>query len=261
MPELPEISYFKKYIDATALHQKIKKVSFGDSKPLQVSKVKFKEALVDHQLKESRRFGKYLFLKSTEGAWLVFHFGMSGKFSYSTQKDIPEHAVLTLFFSDGAHLSFVCPRKFGKIYLTESAEKFKETLKLGRDALKIHQQEFQEIVEGSRKSIKSILTDQHRIAGIGNLYADEILFHSKIHPKTKAAKLIPKEIDSIFKNIPKILNKVIKAKTEDSSLPESWLISHRKAGAECPVCKGKIKQLKISGRSTYYCPNCQKEKS
>ena len=260
MPELPEVAYQKKYVDATALHKEVVKIDFGAKKLFQSPQKEFEDALLKEKISETRQVGKYLFLKMTSEKQLVLHFGMSGRMEYYQHDEVPKHSQLTLIFKDGSRLSFVCPRKFGKIYLAEGVEDFREEKSLGKDALEVKEEEFMELLQDKKGSIKSALTDQHVIAGIGNLYADEILFQCKIHPKSSTAKLSEKEKKSLFKEMGNILKRVIKSKTEDSKLPESYLTRHRKEGADCPDCKGKVEMIKISGRSTYFCPECQQEK-
>ncbi|MDT0650044.1 Fpg/Nei family DNA glycosylase [Autumnicola edwardsiae] len=260
MPELPEVAYQKKYVDATALHKEVVKIDFGAKKLFQSPQKEFEDAILNEKISGTQQLGKYLFLKITSEKELVLHFGMSGKMEFYQHDEVPKHAQLTLFFEDDSRLSFVCPRKFGKIYLAEGIEDFQKKHSLGNHALDVKEEEFMDLLQDKKGSIKSALTDQHLIAGIGNLYADEILFQCKIHPKTSTAKLSEKEKKSLFEKMEKILKKVIKSKTEDSKLPESYLTRHRKEGADCPDCKGKVEMIKISGRSTYFCPDCQVEK-
>jgi formamidopyrimidine-DNA glycosylase len=260
MPELPEVAYQKKYVDATALHKEVVKIDFGAKKLFQSPQKEFEDAILNEKISGTQQLGKYLLLKITSEKELVLHFGMSGKMEFYQHDEVPKHAQLTLFFEDDSRLSFVCPRKFGKIYLAEGIEDFQKKHSLGNHALDVKEEEFMDLLQDKKGSIKSALTDQHLIAGIGNLYADEILFQCKIHPKTSTAKLSEKEKKSLFEKMEKILKKVIKSKTEDSKLPESYLTRHRKEGADCPDCKGKVEMIKISGRSTYFCPDCQVEK-
>lgn len=260
MPELPEVSYFKKYLDSTSLHKKIGKLEYPEKKILQTSPQAIGRALNDAEFTGSRRIGKYLVLETDKDKVLVFHFGMTGKFEFSHEEEPPDYSRLIIHFKDNSKLFFVCPRKFGKVYLADSFEDFKKEHKLGTDAMDLKKKEFMELLDGKKGSIKSALMDQHLIAGIGNLYSDEVLFQSKVHPKTSIAKLAEEEKEEIFKNIGKVLERVTKSRLDGSKLPESYLTRHRDEGENCPKCSGKIKLTKVSGRSTYYCSGCQKEK-
>lgn len=260
MPELPEVSYFKKYADSTSLHKKIGKVEFPEKKILQSSQQSISEALENAEFTGSTRLGKYLVMEAGKSRALVFHFGMTGKLEYSHEKEPPDYCRFIIRFKDNSSLFFICPRKFGKIYLTKNAEEFRKDHSLGPDAMEMGEKKFMELLEGKKGSIKGALTDQHLIAGIGNLYSDEALFHTKIHPKTSVAKLSEKKRKNLYKNLLKVLKRVTKSRMDGSSLPSTYLTKHRKEGDDCPTCDGKVEMIKVSGRSTYFCPNCQKEK-
>lgn len=103
--------------------------------------------------------------------------------------------------------------------------------------------------------------NQKLIAGIGNLYADEILFQVKIHPATKVNELSEKDKLKIYNKIKEVLEVVKKVREEGQKLPESYITTVRKKDADCPRNNGKIQQIKVSGRTTYFCPICQQEKS
>ncbi|MDN3595824.1 Fpg/Nei family DNA glycosylase [Zunongwangia endophytica] len=261
MPELPEVSYQKKYADATILHKKIVEVETGDKKIYQSPKTDFEKALKNNEFESTDRLGKYLFLKLKNGGGLVMHFGMTGKLDFYQHDDTPKYTQLKLIFEDHSKLAFTCPRKFAKLYLAESLEEFQKTHKLGNDALNLKESEFLELTEGRSGTIKGLLMNQSIIAGIGNMYADEVLFQTKIHPKTKVNTLSQKQLTSIFKSIIEILELVKEVRIEGKRVPESYITSIRKEGegADCPRNNGKIAQTKVSGRTTYYCPVCQKE--
>lgn len=260
MPELPEIAYAKKYADATALHRPIRKVGFGASRPLQQSETSIRTALKNHSFTKTRQIGKYLFLKSGGGKWLVLHFGMSGRLNFAGGGEPPKHSIITTWFSDDSHFSFVCPRKFGKVWLAEDPKSFQKEHDLGPDVLSVSKKKFLELLEEKKTSgIKSFLMDQHNISGLGNVYSDEVLFQSKVHPKTRISELEPSQRANIFKNISKVIPAAVEFIGEGSKAPSSWLKAHRKEGASCPSCDGKVKKIQVGGRSTYFCPNCQKE--
>jgi len=261
MPELPEVAYQKKYANATILHKKIVKVETGDKKIYQSAKSGFEETLKGNQFTGSQRLGKYLFLNLEKNGVLVVHFGMTGELEYYQHEEIPKYAQLTLTFEDHARVSFTCPRKFGKLYLAESLAEFQKENNLGIDALALKKDEFLEILKDKTGTIKGLLMNQKLIAGIGNLYADEVLFQAKIHPVTKVDQLSEKEKAGIFKEIEKVLELVKEARIEGTKLPKTYITTARKKAADCPRNNGKIEQIKVSGRTTYFCPTCQEEKT
>ncbi len=257
MPELPEVAYQKMYVDSTSLHHKIVKVELGATKIFQSPKKEFEETLLGNELVSTSQIGKYLLLELKKSGFLVIHFGMTGKLEFFNHDEIHKHAQLTISFENGSRLSFICPRKFGKLFLTESIENFRKQQKLGPHATEIDSKEFQKLFEDKKGNLKTALMDQSFIAGLGNLYVDEILYQSGIHPKSKAQNLSEDDITRMFKKMIQILETVTKSKTEGNSLPDSYLRGHRKEGEDCPNGKGKIEMIKVGGRSTYFCQECQ----
>jgi len=260
MPELPEVAYQKMYLDSTSLHQKIAKVEMGADKIFQSPKKDFKEVLMNNEFVSTSQIGKYLLLEMKEHGFLVIHFGMTGKLDFFNHDEVHKHAQLTLAFESGSKLSFICPRKFGKLFLTESLESFRNQKKLGPHATEISEEEFQHLFDAKKGNIKTALMDQSFIAGLGNLYVDEMLYQSGIHPKSKSENLDKKDLSKMYANMIEILGTVTKSKTEGNAIPEDYLRNHRTAGEDCPNGNGKIEMIKIGGRSTYFCPDCQKEK-
>jgi len=259
MPELPEVEIFKQYFDASSLHQVIEKVEVTNFRILgNVTEQELHERLPGHQFLSSQRHGKYLLVRSDGNFWLTFHFGMSGHFAFFTDlTNMPAHTRFLVTFDNGSHLAFRCPRMFGKVGLVDDMDTFLEEKKLGPDALSINYSTFNSIFKKRTGMIKSILMNQQVIAGIGNLYADEILFQTRIHPTTTVDTLDKSARKQVFDVMKTILQTSIKAKTELSKLPKSYLLSNREKEASCPRCKSKLEITKAAGRTTYYCPKCQ----
>ncbi|MDX1760699.1 MAG: DNA-formamidopyrimidine glycosylase family protein, partial [Christiangramia sp.] len=170
MPELPEVAYQKIYVDSTSLHKKIVKVDLGADKIFQSPKKDFKDRLLNNEFVSSEQIGKYLLLELKEKGYLVIHFGMTGKLDYFNHDEVHKHARLTLSFEEGSKLSFICPRKFGKLFLANSIEEFKKQQKLGPHATELSEKDFLELFENKKGSVKTALMDQSFIAGLGNLY-------------------------------------------------------------------------------------------
>ena len=261
MPELPEIAQSRKYLNDTVLQKKIAEIKFNDTILLQAPKEDFTKALAGKKFTGTKQLGKYLLLESSGDQWLVFHFGMTGKLEFYNHEEHPKYSHMIIRFKDHSNLSFVCRRKLGKVFLTKGVEEFKKEHSLGEDALNLSQQEFLELLREKRGSIKAALTDQHVIAGIGNVYSDEILYQCEIHPKFKTEKLSAKEKEEMYEQMNKILKAAIENEGKRWDLPDNYLTPHRKEGADCSKCSGKIKKISVAGRSTYFCPSCQEEKS
>ena len=260
MPELPELAYNQKYVEATSLHKKIKSIHSLDKKVLQASEKELEEKLLGISFEKAIRHGKYLFVETSNGDQLVFHFGMTGKFDFSHEDDPPKYTRFYLAFHDGAKLFFICPRKLGKVFLAKSISDFLKEQDIGADALALEKDDFVEILRNKRGSIKGALTNQNLIAGIGNMYADEMLFQMKIHPKTSPSSLSEKESGDLYHKMREVLETVIDCKVKGEPLPDTYLTGHRSPGEACPRKNGEIEMIKVSGRSTYFCPECQKEK-
>jgi formamidopyrimidine-DNA glycosylase len=263
MPELPDVELFKRYFDATALHQTIETVEIRNDIILKDCSIQTLEsALVGQTFAGTERHGKYLFVEVKDSNWLVLHFGMTGDLKYFKKPDKePDYSQLLIGFSNDYHLAYILPRKLGRVRLTEAVGPFLERNRIGPDALKsdFTVADFQEIMAGTRSMVKSALMDQKKMAGIGNVYADEILFQASLHPKTKANDLDEEALEDLFKTMKDVLETAIEHRADPGQFPDSWLTPHRNEQATCPRCGTDIEQIKASGRSTYYCPTCQKQ--
>ena len=189
MPELPEVETFKRYLDNTSLHQRITTVEVCDAYVLKrVSARELVRRLKGRRFENSHRRGKHLFVRAGNELWLRLHFGMTGSLEYLDQhQEIPKTARVIFCFANN-RLAFDDQRKFGEIELIEDVDEFVETRSLGPDALEISFSQFKAIMQKHRGAVKAILLNQRLIAGIGNLYADEILFRARMHPGTEAAR-------------------------------------------------------------------------
>lgn len=259
MPELPEITLFGKYLNETSVGKTIRKIEFPDASLLQAPAENFKKALIGEKFKTAERLGKYLVISTTGNSSLVLHFGMTGNLEYYSNLDPPKYSKMILFFEDDYQLAFTCRRKLGKIYLAEDLNSFQKENDLGPDALNLSEGEFLELLKGKTGAIKSLLMDQHVISGIGNVYSDEMLYQCGIHPKVKTNSISASEKKQLYKKMRNVLETAIAKEGVRKDLPETWLIHDREDGAECPKCDGKVKKITVGGRSTYFCPSCQKE--
>jgi formamidopyrimidine-DNA glycosylase len=262
MPELPDVEIFKRYLDSTALHQRIAGVTVRNQRILRgLSSPRLARALRGRQFQSSRRHGKLLFIQlGSETGWLVFHFGMTGFLKYfKDAKEEPPHTRMRVDFANGTHLAFDCQRLFGKVMLTDDVESFIETSHVGPDALGLDWRQFRDRLAGTNRSIKSVLMDQSKIAGIGNVYSDEILFQSRIHPQAKMKELSEKALRKLHQITRKVLRAAIAAHAEPHRLPQSWLLPFRKDNDPCPGCSGKIHRIVLDGRSAYVCQQCQRK--
>ncbi len=263
MPELPEVEVFGQYIQATSLHKKIVKVTVQDERILEnISADNLAEKLKNKSLQSLKRYGKYLFVRISgdDEIYLMLHFGMSGNVKYF--RDIeqqPSHMRIRLEFENGYYLGIISQRLLGKVGIVDDLQKFLEDKELGGDALNIDFDTFKELLSHKRGNIKSALMDQHLMAGVGNIYSDEILFQSKIHPACDVSSLNLSQKKTIFQQMKQVLQIAIQCSAEPDNFPDEWLLRNRNVDAKCPRCGDNIMRTKISGRSAYFCPTCQKQ--
>jgi formamidopyrimidine-DNA glycosylase len=257
MPELPSVEMFKDYFDSTSLQQKIKKVDMRSPEILMnTDPNQLQKALEGQVFSTSRRYGKYLFCQLDNGFFLILHFGMTGYLKYF-RKNGSKHIRLLITFQNGHKLALDDMRKFGKVGLTPDPDEFVREKNLGPDALAIDFNLFKKLFKGRKGTIKPLIMNQNFIAGIGNLYADEILYQSGIHPLTKADNLNQNKLKTLYGAMKKVLNVAITHRDQPSNMPSSFLLPHRYQGGECPSGE-MVEILKVGGRTTYFCPDYQK---
>ena len=243
MPELPEVETIKRQLAQKIIGKKL------DGK--KITKV--------------RRRAKILIIDFTDGSSLIFHLKLTGQLIFNGQTS--KHTRQVFKFNDGSQLVFNDLRKFGWWKKVKDTKKIEKAF--GPEALEINLKTFKTLLKKRPKAkIKPLLMDQKFIAGIGNIYSDEILFAAKVRPMRLVGTLTDKEIQSIFQNIKKILESAIKQQGSSSQYyldacgEEGHYVQYHKVyqkeGEKCLHCKTKIKRIKLGGRSAHFCPKCQK---
>jgi formamidopyrimidine-DNA glycosylase len=265
VPELPDVELFRRRVEHTCLDRIVGRVDLADPGSVErASMPGLRTALDGAHLRKCQRHGKYLLIDLGRAGWLVMHFGTNGSlhFIQRTQPD-PPYVRLTVVFEDGNRLAYVNPRRIGRVRLAESAQSFIAQAGLGPDALDpaLDEPAFRAVFTGRRQAVKAVLMDQARLAGIGNIYSDEILFHARLYPRTLAATLGPGETHRLFTAMRSVLQTAIEcgAGAEDFTdrLPRGFLLPERHVGGRCPRCGAAIKADKQGGRTGYFCPICQ----
>ncbi len=258
MPELPDVARFKKYLDATALHQTVAASECTDKRFIkETSRRGLQRKLKGAALERSRRWGKWLFAELSTKGNLVLHFGMTGELDYGRDEgDLPEHTRLALHFENGRRLAVISQRMIGEASYAESVERFAEEHDLGPDALDVGRDTFLERMSARRGSVKSGLMDQSFIAGIGNVYSDEILFQAGIHPAEEARELDETALRTLYRVMRRVLQTAAR-RGDGRKAPRRWLLGKRSAEHPCPRCHGQLRSLKINGRTSWFCPDCQ----
>lgn len=260
MPELPDVEVYRKYLNATSLHKEITGVSVSSPEVLEgVSARKLGFRLKGRKFGSARRHGKYLFVKVEGDGWLVLHFGMTGRLKYFREPGHePEHDRVRVDFANGYHLAYDSRRKLGIVSMAESVEGFAAKKGLGPDALQIDAGTFVETFRGRRGSVKPALMRQGLMAGVGNVYADEILFHAGVRPNKKLRDLGDRKLKAIYCAMREVLEEAVEAGADPGGFPETCLLPHRKIGGRCPRCGAALEKTRLSGRGTFYCPRHQR---
>lgn len=260
VPELPEVNTFQIYFDQHALKRKIKKVEVADDKIIRnVSGRVFAKRLKGKTFVDSYRRGKYLFAQLDHGHHILLHFGMTGDLlAYRQKKDRPRHERFAFVFENGERLGFDCPRKFARILYLDDLEEYLEETRLGEDAMRISESDFLAKMKGRKTSIKGFLLNQKILAGVGNLYADEICYQCKIHPGSSVSALPLRKKKQIYSKMNTILEFAIAQKAHYKAYPKNWFWEWRREGAIGPKGNPVLRDT-IAGRSTYFVEHYQKK--
>lgn len=261
MPELPDVQVYREYLDATSLHQRIARVDVRREDVLETLSARaLQQRLTGRSLESTRRHGKHLFVRVNGDGWLVLHFGMTGYPDYSKAEEPPQHTRVLLRFENGFHLAYVSQRVIGRLDWTDDPGEFIEQHHLGIDALddSLDARLFREAIGRKRGGIKSALMDQGTIAGLGNVYTDEILFQAKVHPRAAASDIDEPTLTEIHRQMRRVLQSAIKARAQPERMPKDFLTPRRGADdATCPRCGKPLEKERVSGRTAYFCPTCQ----
>ena len=255
MPELPEVHNFKLYFDAAATGQTIHRVEVQDDYIIRnMPGAAFADALRGRRITGSLRRGKYLFAHLDNDHDLLLHFGMTGDLHlYQEDGDRHRFERFTLVFADGNRLGFIDPRKFARILYLEDREAYIREIKLGPDALDITEAEWMHELGRRKTSIKGAMLNQSILAGIGNLYADEICYRCRIHPAARVNELGEEKLRALYRETKAVLEKATENPPYYKEYPDNWFWHvWREEGKPGPEGIGEVRVTKVAGRTTYY---------
>src|SRR5579885_1299952 len=266
MPELPEVALFRR-VAAGCVGRVIARATIHDPDSIAgPSPATVKRRLKGAGIRGAARHGKHLLLDLDAAGCLAMHFGMNGSLARVAAEALdPPYTRLGLVLDGGERLDYLNPRRLGKVELAKDAATFIAAAGLGPDALdpRFDRPALAAIVAGRKRDIKSILMDQALVAGIGNLYSDEILFQARIHPQHRGDTLDGPQIGQLHGSIGRVLKAAIAwgAGSEQNldRLPNDFLLRERRRDGHCPRCGAALATLKHGGRTAYYCPRCQPE--
>lgn len=280
MPELPEVETIRLGLKKYLIGHRIENIEIKKAKIFRGDK----ETAIGAKIKDIRRFGKLLSIDLTNGNSLTVHVKMTGQLIYRGPKlkhsflskkvsEIPgPHTHVVFKLDKKSFLYYNDLRQFGwiKIMKMNQVEKEGFVSKLGPEPFKdLTLQKFKQILSNNKTFIKVMLMDQSKVAGVGNIYANEALWMTKIHPRTAANSLSDKQIGRLYKNLLMVLRKGIKyggasentfvtVEGKEGSFQKYFQVYAQK-GKLCPHCKkSEIEKFFLGGRGTFYCPSCQK---
>jgi len=276
MPELPEVETVRRMLEGAIVGRRVARASVSRKRLRTTSLAPLPEKLRARTFARPRRTGKFLLLDMDGGVTLLSHLGMSGRWLYWPPSRTPDaaldHVHLKLELADGAALWFQDVRRFGmlRVVPTDRLARDASLRLLGPDPLAVPRDgaALRSAARGARTSIKAWLLDQRRIAGVGNIYASEVLFRARVDPRRRAGALGGDEWARVAAEIVAVLEESIaRMGTTFSSYRTIWnepgqygneLLVYDRAGEPCRHCGTPLERIVQNGRSTFFCPSCQR---
>jgi formamidopyrimidine-DNA glycosylase len=289
MPELPEVETIARGLSARVTGDRIDSVWLGTKpEPLKSPASEIATTLESSRIAAVRRVGKHIVFDleknggghatakprrrsrnerastpaPTDAQWIV-HLGMTGRVLVcQPDEEIEKHTHAIARLASGRELRFVDPRRFGRLSVSHGFQA------PGSEPLEVEQERFESLFRGRKTPIKSALLNQKLLSGVGNIYADESLFRAGIRPRRRAASLKKEDLRRLYRAVQEVLKEAIAlggSSISDYVDPDGeegfFQLEHRVYGREgepCLVCRTPIKRIVIAGRSSHYCPNCQR---
>ncbi|MGH9187415.1 MAG: bifunctional DNA-formamidopyrimidine glycosylase/DNA-(apurinic or apyrimidinic site) lyase [Acidimicrobiales bacterium] len=277
MPELPEVETIRRELDREVSGKRIKSVEVHGLRSIRrnTSKKQFTSRLEGAKIKSAQRRGKYLLLDLDTGDVLVIHLRMSGQLLKALAREpMPKHTHVVFTFTTGGQLRFVDPRTFGELFVAARetlVEEVPELADLGFDPVDepMSWVRFGELLVSRKAKLKGLIMDQTFVAGIGNIYSDEILWDAGLRHDRSSDSLSSMEIRRLYRSVVEILHEAVKHRgstlTDQQYVdlhgrPGQFQLLHQVYDREaqaCRRCRSPIVRAKFQGRSTFYCEHCQ----
>jgi formamidopyrimidine-DNA glycosylase len=269
MPELPEVETIARGLHQHLAGDRIDDLWIGDkSNLLKSPAADIERVLKGARIGAFRRVGKHIVcdLDSAGGpAQWVIHLGMTGRcLLCQPGAELAAHTHLIATLASGRELRFVDPRRFGKLQVLEG----RSFAAAGAEPIAAGYEVFAALFKGRQTPIKSALLNQKLLSGIGNIYADESLFRAGVRPRRRASRLTRAELGRLYEAIQQVLAEAIQAGgssvssyVDASGDPGFFQLQHRvyqRTGEPCLVCGASIQRVIVAGRSSHYCPHCQR---
>jgi len=282
MPELPEVETVRRGLEARVLGRRIAGVEVGHAQVIAGSADAFAQN-VRGLIRRLHRKGKAIAIELSAARpgrgrkdadvphYLLMRLGMTGQVTVVPRDlAVESHTHVRLKLDNGEEIRYRDIRRFGRLRYCTAAELETVFSRLGPDAPSMTPEEFLEALKGRRSPIKNWLLNQRRLAGVGNIYADESLFAARIHPLTEADRVRPAEALALQRAVAKVLRRAVAL--QGTSLRDyidiegkpgrfaSTLKVYQRSGEPCLRCGTKIKRVVIGGRSSHFCPHCQRRR-
>lgn len=275
MPELPEVQTVINNLAPSVTGRKIKDVDVIYPKMIQNDLNDFSKTIKGLTFIGIRRRGKYILFDFDNGQTLISHLRMEGKYSIlNNDDDLPKHTHVIFWLDNGKKMVYQDTRKFGRMHLVSTSEvdETKEIKKLGLEPFNsdFTADELFYRLQKKKGKIKGVLLSQEVVVGLGNIYVDEVLYYAKVHPATPANHVTKEDVELIKVGTQHILKSAIKYggttifsfKNANGEIGhfQDHLKVHSQEGKECQIDGHLIEKIKLDGRSTYFCPQCQQIK-
>lgn len=271
MPELPEVENVKRKLEPLILNQRIVDIDVYADRIIRTPDVaQFISSVKGQTFKKIERKGKHLIFVLEKG-YIVSHLRMEGKYNYTeTDTEKNKHDHVLFHFSNGYDLRYNDVRKFGTMDYVAHPNDVKSVDELGPEPLdhELSSEYLLHALSVKKSTIKHALLDQSVVAGLGNIYVDEVLYKSSLHPEKKANSVTKKQADTLITSIQEIISLAIEQGGSSvrsyNSLGEKGSMQtlhqvYGKNGELCPACQTLIEKTRVAGRGTHFCPTCQQK--
>ena len=264
MPELPEIAVFARDMQKELLGRRISGIEVLQPKCLNVPEEAFEAVLTGADIVAVTPHGKWIQVETSQG-WLLLNLGMGGEILLTDRDHLPEKYRLIFDLADGQCLAINFWWLGSAHYVTDLAD-HPQVSALGPDFMSLSLDDFRELLQGRRGSIKSFLLNQKQVAGIGNVYVQDPLFKAGLHPLRTIDTLSNKEIETLYDAIRETLQESIDHEGshweqnlygEHGRWDSSFLLVAYREGEPCPRCGTAVEKIKTGSTSTHICPSCQ----
>jgi formamidopyrimidine-DNA glycosylase len=260
VPELPDVEVYRRRLVAATRRHVLRGAAVVDRQVLVGTSTRaLDRGLSGAHVAGTTRRGKTLYAVMRRPPHLRLHFGMTGDLvPAADDEEEPQHTRVVFLLSGRRRLLFVDQRRLGQVGLVDDVDADIAEHGLGPDALDLDPPGLASLLRESRGGLKATLTDQAQIAGLGNIYTDEVLFHARLDPRAAAADLSGDGVRRLHRQIRRVVDRAVNADADPGAMPRGWLLHRREEGAHCSRGNGRIRPFSVGGRRGYWCPACQR---